>query len=337
MNKWLSLALVLVTACVVGSADEDDDSDTDVAEEQVDAPDIIAASRPYSPKGDPSPSSDFNKNGKHNDQCVHLKGVAQLRYADGTPTGYVLDPLKLKFNPERRPVDDSSGNPCPDGSVQLDVQEHLVTGGQRLLFHRGGFPYSPAGDVKYGHLLSTDLTSVPSAKKTQGNGIECLASQNPATKGDFRIDPKTIPSVLSFRKTAYSACVAKAKAKGDPLSVCTNGYESYGDPGYDQGNFATADRHHYTYLLWNFTNVAGGGVVRADLPPDQAFHRCNVKTIKQIAYTDDGKKEIGWVKAVYGKVSVGGNWLYGWIVHSHHCNTGVAGCPAGTVLHVKPL
>ena len=335
MTKCLAVVLVLA-GCVVGSVG-DDDEDTDVSEEQTDSPELLAASRPYSPTGEASPSSDFNKNGKHNDQCVNLKGLAQLRYADGTPTGYVLDPATLKFNPERRPVDDSSGKPCPDGSVQLDVQEHIVSGGKRLLFHRGGFPYQPAGNVKYGHLLASDLTSVPSPKKTQANGIECQASQNAATKGDYRIDPKTIPAVLSFRKTAYADCVAKAKAAGKPLSECTNGYESYGDPGYDQGDFPIALRHHYTPLLWNFTNVPGGGVERAVLAPDQAFHRCNVRSIKQIAYTDDGKTEIGWVKAVYGKARIGDNWLYGWIVHSHHCNAGVPGCPAGTVLHVKPL
>jgi hypothetical protein len=335
MNKPLAI-LALVAACDVGS--DDDEEDVDIAEEETDAPLLAYASQPYSASGDPSPSRDFNMNGSHNDQCVSLKGITALRYADGSPTGYTLDPSQLKFNPARRTVDDSSGKPCADGTVQLDVQEKVTSGGVRMVFHRGGFPYSPAGNVKYGHIAAADLASgEPTAKKTQGNGIACTASKNPATKGDYRIVPATIPSVLSFRKSNYADCKADALAKGTPLSACTNGFESYGDPGFDQGDFAPAERHHYTYLLWNFTNVRGGGVVRADLAPEQAFHRCNVRAIKQIAYTDDGRTEIGWVKSVYGKARVGDNWLYGWIVHSHHCNPGVANCPAGTSMHVKSL
>ena len=68
MAKALAALLILLTGCGVGSLDDDDDSETDIAEEATDAATALASSRPYSATGDASPSSDFNKNGKHNDQ-----------------------------------------------------------------------------------------------------------------------------------------------------------------------------------------------------------------------------------------------------------------------------
>ena len=122
MRVWYAMIL-LVPACEVGSVDGDDE-ETDVAEEAVDGQ-VAHATQPYTTTGTPSPSSDFNGKGMHNDQCVNLKGIAALRYADGSPTGYVLDPSKLKFNDARRPVDDSRHKPCPDVPVQLEVAVHL--------------------------------------------------------------------------------------------------------------------------------------------------------------------------------------------------------------------
>jgi hypothetical protein len=91
------------------------------------------------------------------------------------------------------------------------------------------------------------------------------------------------------------------------------------------------ERHHYTYLVWSWVNVSGGGVVRTLLRPGQRFHRCNVYSIKEDAIDDQGNVN-GWVQAVYGKTLYGENWIYGWTVYAHQA----AGDPEPTY-HLEPF
>lgn len=329
--------LFVLAGCIVG--DGGDDEDVDVAEEQSadDGALILEARAPYSPSGEPSASRDFNPNGTHNDQCVRLNKIAKLRYPDGTETTYTVNPFKLIFNDKKRTTDDSSKQKCPDGTAQLDVQEVWKAGTQKLYFFRGGSPYTPAGDMRYGHISKDDIDWAASdaapVRKAAGYGDECGASTNASTKATYAIVPRSIPPKMTFRKSNYAEC-AKNPPDGT-LENCTNGYTSYGNPGQDQGSETT--KVPYTYLLWNFTNVPGGGVVRGLLARDKTFHRCNVRAIRQDAYSPDGKRRIGWVQAVYGKVSEGNDWMYGWIVHSHYCDPAAPECAgvAGKVYHVK--
>jgi hypothetical protein len=116
------------------------------------------------------------------------------------------------------------------------------------------------------------------------------------------------------------------------VPACNISYQGHGDPGYEQGDPAVlGERHHYTYLVWSWVNVSGGGVVRTLLRPGQRFHRCNVYSIKEDAI-DDQHNVNGWVQAVYGKTLYGENWIYGWTVYAHQA----AGDPEPTY-HLEPF
>jgi hypothetical protein len=203
---------------------------------------------------------------------------------------------------------------------------------------RGGSPYKDTDAVRYGFISKDDIdwtTSDPApVAKTANYGLECDPSKNPATEADYKITPVSIPKDMTYRKSNYDAC--KLNPPDGKLENCTNGFTSYGNPGLDQGNEAT--KVPYTYLLWNFTNVQGGGVIRTPLAPDETFHRCNVRPIRQDAFTADGKRKLGWVQAVYGRVYAGG-WIYGWIVQAHYCDPNQPECAQmpGKRYHVKAI
>ncbi len=345
MTKLAILLLLSSTTACIGSLDDVDEDDDEFTDDGDVAAVEASLSQPYSPKGDPSPSSDFNRPGKHNDQCSRLAAATvALRYPNGTPTGYSLKKSELGF--DRTVRDDRDGNStpghvCGNSEVQLDAQEIVKAtfdgAERRLLFHRGGNGYAAGAQIKYGYVALADLADhVDIDLESAGNGKACTASQNPATDQSYAITPRSIPAGMNFRKSNYAECVAKEAND----NVCANGFSSYGDPGFDQGNFAPADRHHYTYLLWSFTNIAGGGAVRSVLPENATFHRCNVRAIKQKAYSANGRREIGWVKSVYGKVRLsGGDWQYGWITHSDFCDPAQPECAAdpGKHNHVRAL
>ncbi|MEJ7735750.1 MAG: hypothetical protein WKG00_41995 [Polyangiaceae bacterium] len=111
----------------------------------------------------------------------------------------------------------------------------------------------------------------------------------------------------------------------DPLSPGSSGLCSTGWLTLDtreilqtpqgQGKNASASVH-YSYLMWSWIHVAGGGVVRALLETDAAFHRRHVLALELATVTETGQQN-GWVKALYGKTRQGGNWIYGWTAHSH--------------------
>lgn len=257
----------------------------------------------------------YNQAGQgHADVCVRMKNDAlDLRYADGTPTGFKLTKAMLKYDAGAR------SGVCKDGELRLDARELLQTkDGKHLAFHRGGYGYVNGGDVKYGHVWIGDVQDhVALEPETAGNGAPCAASTNPATMGTYAIDVKPLPSEMNFCKTKG----------GCDTPELTNGYSSYGDPAA-QGSGA-ASGIHYSYLSWSWINVAGGGVVRAVLPEGQVVHRCDVPSIKLDSVREDGSKN-GWVRAIYVRAAVGDQWVYGWIVHSHSYE-------GTTVYHVKKM
>lgn len=290
----------------------------DLAMEDIDAPQVDG----YSRGGDPLPASVFNRAGQmHNDQCVHLEDAeVPLRYADFSETGYVLRPAELRR--DKPLTDDDDGHLCRDGEVQLDVRELLETDEGRLVFHRGGNGYQDAGNVKYGHLWIGDLAEHAEViPPPVPNGVPCLASTSSITMGRYLVRPTAIPPALHYPKSDFDACVRES---GVP--ACNISYQGYGDPGYEQGDpEVLGELQHYTYLVWSWVNVSGGGVVRTLLRPGQRFYRCNVYSIKEDSIDDDGDVN-GWVQSVYGKTLQAGNWIYGWTVYAHQAS----GDPAPT-------
>jgi hypothetical protein len=294
-------------------ADEDDAAiPDDLAMEDSDAPQVDG----YSRGGDPLPASVFNQPGQmHNDQCVPLEDAeVPLRYADFSETGYVLRPAELRR--DKPLTDDDDGHLCRDGEVQLDVRELLETDEGRLVFHRGGNGYQDAGNVKYGHLWIGDLAEHAEViPPPVPNGVPCLASTSSITMGRYLVHPTAIPPALHYPKSDFDDCV-----RDSGVPACNISYQGYGDPGYEQGDpVVLGERHHYTYLVWSWVNVSGGGVVRTLLRPGQRFYRCNVYSIKEDSIDDDGNVN-GWVQSVYGKTLQAGNWIYGWTVYAHQAS-----------------
>jgi len=290
----------------------------DLAMEDVDAPQLDG----YTRGGDPLPAAAFNHAGQmHNDQCVHLEDAeAPLRHADFSETGYRLRTADLlRAEPLR---DDDDGHLCADGEVQLDARELLETPSGRLIFHRGGNGYQNAGNIKYGHLWIGDLAEhAEIIAPPVPNGVPCLASESPITMGRYLARPTAIPPALHYPKSNFEECVDR-----NGVPACNISYQGYGDPGYEQGDpDVLGERYHYTYLVWSWPNVSGGGVVRSLLRPGQRFYRCNVYSIKKDAIDDQGQVN-GWVQAVYGKTLQAGNWIYGWTIYAHQAE----GDPAPT-------
>ncbi|HLM51004.1 MAG TPA: hypothetical protein VK279_10705, partial [Solirubrobacteraceae bacterium] len=103
----------------------------------------------------------------------------------------------------------------------------------------------------------------------------------------------------------------------------------YGDPAADQG-----DRHdvHYSYLLWSFLDVRGGGHVRALLRPGQVVQPCDVEPILMEGF--DGAGDVtGTVLGRYVRIDAGGPALHGWMVWEHD----VAADGTGAVSHARWL
>lgn len=246
----------------------------------------------------------------HADVCVRIKGDAiALRYADGSPTGFVVTKAMLTYSKTAK------SGVCKDGYLRLDARETLKTkDGRRLYFHRGGYGYEHGSDVKYGHVWIGDLADHVDVEPGNGNGAPCAANGI-----DYVTRVKPLPIDMHFCKTK-GACDSPED---------TNGYSSYGDPA-QQGS-AAGSPIHYTYLNWSWLNVAGGGVVRALVPEGQVVHRCDVPSIKLDTVTEDGKKN-GWVRAIYVKTAIGDQWVQGWMVHSHQHD----GDPAITYHVAKP-
>ena len=81
---------------------------------------------------------------------------------------------------------------------------------------------------------------------------------------------------------------------------------------------------HFAYLCWSWLRqdgprgrtVPGGGAVRALLADGQIVHRCAVESVITTAWNLAGEV-VGRVRAIYVRVPVGDDDLFGWMVHSH--------------------
>ncbi|HET8654998.1 MAG TPA: alpha/beta hydrolase [Longimicrobiaceae bacterium] len=274
-----------------------------------------------------------NPDQHHADLCVRLKSpVVELRYPDGSPSGFTLTPEILQPDP-------GHGVWCPQaGMARLDAREIVpATDGRPMLFHRGGWGFAgndPTSAVHYGHVLVADLDSVglryhrpargesvPYAERwspaplvpwvdegqRDGNGGACAQLM---TVPD-RVVVRSIPGDMRYLNTARTSAIP---------------YAIYGDPSEDLGPPADRARGiRYTMLEWSWINVRGGGVARAIVEDGAEFYRCADVPPIRLASVSDAKTRTptGWVQAVYGAVHDGkGGWLHGWIVSAHRHGDG---------------
>jgi hypothetical protein len=258
------------------------------------------------------PASLFNANGQdHALLCVPLaSSPVPLWFPDGeTQTGFTLT-NDLTFNDGR----------CPSNTVRLDYHESFPTPVGQLVFHRGGNGYSDEQNTKYGHLATSDIgmqlpAPVPSGG---GRGAPCAA----LTGDPHAVDVKTIPAEMHYKRPQD---LPSGSNRG-------SSFEHYGDPGADQGADTTK---HYTYLLWSFVNVRGGGIVRTLLEPGQTVRPCDVDPVTMDSWDREGNVN-GSVTARYVESRVGNCRVYGWTVWTHRYSPDGPADVAHTALDATP-
>jgi hypothetical protein len=254
------------------------------------------------------PAEPFNAPGqRHANVCVRLAVVpAALRFGDGVATGFSID--------DQRTFDEDGR--CPNGTVRLDLHELIPAEGMSLAFHRGGNGYVGGQNVKYGHLPTGDVADIlpPPVPSSGGRGAPCGQLEDTAYEAEVR----SIPEAMHYKRPE------------DLPSGSNRGtsWEHYGDPGADQGSRKDI---HYSYLLWSFPNVRGGGMVRTLLVPDHPVRACDVEPVTMHAWDRAGAVN-GRVTARYVRVLAGTCPLYGWMVWSHD----YFGDPAPPVAHALP-
>jgi hypothetical protein len=246
------------------------------------------------------PATIFDAPGQHHaDACVPLAaGSAALRYGDGSPTGFSLTGDQLSYD---------LGS-CPSGTATLDVHELIPSGAGLLAFHRGGSGYVDRGNVKYGELAASDIGAAlpPPVASSGGRGAPCPLAQEPP----YGVQVQAITSRMHYKSTGGAS------------------YAPYGDPAAAQGdNDGTI---HYTYLLWSWVNVSGGGTVRTLLAPGQVVRACDVAPIAHPAYDSNGDVN-GQVTVRYVRTLAGSCPVYGWMVWTHT----YFGDRRGTIAHAS--
>ena len=251
--------------------------------------------------GATEPAERFNAPGqRHVNVCVRIAlPLAPLRYADATPTGFTLDDERT-FSDRR----------CPAGTVRIDHHEQIPSSAGPLVFHRGGNGYRDAGNVKYGELATDEIaTPLPAPVLSRGGrGAPCeVAADDPA----WRVEVRSIPEEMHYKRPQD---VASGSNRGAS-------FEHYGDPAADQGDRRDV---HYSYLLWSFVNVRGGGIVRTLLEPDRLVRLCDVAPVTMSSWDRAGAVN-GQVTARYVKTMAGSCPLYGWMVWTHDDHTDASG------------
>jgi hypothetical protein len=261
-----------------------------------------------------APASQFDASGQHAaTTCVRLAGPsAPLRFADGTPTGFSVSD---KLSPR--------GPGCAPGMIRLDLHEIIPSPAGPLVFHRGGNHYAGAADVKYGAVSLSDIAGTPAPPAPvpagAGRGAACTLGAGPA----YAVSVQSIPKSMHYKRPQD---VASGSNRGAS-------FMHYGDPGSDQGT-----RHgiHYSYLLWSFVDVHGGGMARSLLAPGQIVQPCDVAPITMPSWDSSGAVN-GSVTARYVEVQAGSCPLYGWMVWSHtYGPAGTAPVAHATLAHAAP-
>jgi hypothetical protein len=239
-----------------------------------------------------APAERFNAPGQgHANVCARLAVVpAALRFPDGRANGFSLE--------DDFPFEDDH---CPFGTVRLDLHELIPSSRGPLAFHRGGLGYDDRANVKYGAVSAYDFADplpepIPSSG---GRGAACELAQEPA----YRVTVRSIPTIMKYKRPEETATGSNSGAS----------LMHYGNPARDQGDRQDVD---YSYLVWSFVNVRGGGMVRALLAPGQVVRACDVEPVTMDSYDKDGDVN-GTVTARYVRMVAGTCPIYGWMAWSH--------------------
>lgn len=282
-----------------------------------------------------SPSAPWNRPYKKQTVCVPLAtGLDEdppVLYPDGgeVGAGYVV-PRDPRWNPHS--TEDAL---CIDqpGCVRIDRTEVIPgdgLGAPDLWFHKGGQGYAPPRGAAYGHVAASVLAEPPEPRFTKErlnerggdpgrNPLPGAGRAHPHDLGAYLVRPRPIG------RKEDGGWLYKPRRAGAR-------YSKYGDAGPVQGE----DDQHFAYLCWSWVRqdgarggtVSGGGAVRALLKDGQLVHRCAVESLRTPAWNLKGRR-VGWVVAIYVRLPVGDDSLYGWIVHSHVITT-----PDGRLDHV---
>jgi hypothetical protein len=153
-----------------------------------------------------------------------------------------------------------------------------------------------------------------------GAGRACATSTDPATQGTYEIGAGEIDGQAAILPHDWTYKLGQTSSR----------YDKYIDAGREQGyngeNYTGGQ--HYQYLTWSWVGqvdwdsgadigVSGGGAVRTILPRHEVVYRCDVASITARAWDGpSATNHVGRVTAVYVKSKMGGNWFYGWILHS---------------------
>lgn len=240
----------------------------------------------------PAPAQHFNAPGQERAHvCVSLsRSRPPLRFANGAPDGFrVTDRAAVR---KRR---------CPPGRALLDLHEFIPSSAGPLVFRLRDYSGKAGGKAKYGELAASDIARPlpPAVPAGGGRGAPCtLANELP-----YRVSVRSIPKRMHYKRPEDLASDSNHGAS----------FMHYGDPAADQGN----DRAiHYSYLLWSFVNVRGGGMVRTLLAPHQVLQACDVNPITMPSWGYSGRVN-GSVTARYVRTLAGTCPIYGWMVWSH--------------------
>ena len=223
--------------------------------------------------------------------CVRLSSPRpELRFGDGAPTGFSVGDGPTAH--ERS---------CDPDSALLDLHEILPSAAGPLVFQRPAYSGRAAGNAKYGELAVSDIAGpLPAvAPAGDGRGAPCLL----ANETPYQVSVRSIPRVMHYKRPQDLRTGSNHGAS----------FMHYGDPAADQG---TTHSIQYTYLLWSFTDVRGGGMVRTLLAPNQVVRVCAVEPITMSSWDYAGAVN-GRVTARYVRVVAGTCPLYGWMVWSH--------------------
>lgn len=288
------------------------------------------------------PASVWNQDYRKQHVCVKVKTSLTsdpfTRWADYNKVG---DNYRVPRNPSWDPDPDEFTCQGLPGHVRLDRSEMVTVTTHpdqpRLYFHKGGQGYNPV-QVPYGHFWIGDIQTgtAPSAKFTgaeldaygaeprdangRGAGRACAKSTNPATAASYEIGAGEIDGEPAILPHDWTYKPGKTSSR----------YDKYIDAGREQGyNGANyTGGQHYQYLTWSwvgqedwdtgaYIGAEGGGAVRTILPRHEIVERCDIASITAKAW--DGPSathEAGRVTAIYVRSKMGGNWFYGWILHS---------------------
>lgn len=241
------------------------------------------------------------------------------------------------------------------GWVRLDLTESLQaqnTGQSSpptLYFHKGGEGYKPGTKFPYGHIWLSDLAARPTYA---GNTTAEPGGAGPIPKSEL----DSLGAHPRNDGTGYGAGRACTRdypvvtLNDNKFKVGTTGpppdwnyrsgegsgssYLKYANPGALQFGDGSRSYAHLQWSwvgkwLWNlpkgalstdanaFPYGAGYGAIRTLLPVGETVVRCDVASITSRAWRANSNEVVGRVTAIYGRVSIGGNGLYGWLMHSY--------------------